>query len=146
MTTETGPNASVVESGINLPSSADFMLLGKCNLQCPFCFGPNHELPAMQTSKVIDIIGKLAANGTQGIVFSGGEPTLIKDLPIIINEAKSRGLTTVLSTNGILLAADNRFLEAVVQNLDWISLPLDGETDGSECADEDRLYTRCRNW
>lgn len=111
-----------------LPSSVDFMLLGTCDLRCPFCFGPQHEIRAMKTEVVKSVIQTLAANGTESVVFTGGEPTLINDLPAILREAKDNGLTTVLSTNGLRLARDPIFLEQVVSSLDWIALPLDGNT------------------
>lgn len=111
-----------------LPSSVDFMLLGQCNLRCPFCFGPQHEIPAMETGKVKSIIQTLSRNGAERIVFTGGEPTLIKDLPEILSEAKKEGLFTVLSTNGLKLDSNPSLLEKLVPSLDWIALSLDGST------------------
>jgi len=110
-----------------LPSSVDFMLLGKCNLDCSFCFGPQHEMPAIKTDLAIQTIKKLALNGVESVVFTGGEPTLINDLPKIIEAAKSAGLTTVLSTNGLLLEKNDILLNDIVKDLDWISLPLDAD-------------------
>jgi len=113
--------------GKKLPSSVDFMLLGKCNLDCSFCFGPQHEIPAIKTDLAIQTIRKLALNGVESVVFTGGEPTLINDLPKIIEAAKSTGLTTVLSTNGLLLEKNDVLLNDIAKNLDWISLPLDAD-------------------
>lgn len=109
-----------------LPTSVDFMLLGSCNLRCPFCFGPKHEMPPMETYLVKEIIHGLKKNGVKRIVFTGGEPTLIKDLPIILSEAKNYGLTTILSTNGLLLSSGG-LLERTAPFLDWIALTLDGD-------------------
>ncbi len=111
-----------------LPSSVDFMLLGACNLRCSFCFGPQHKIPPINTDKAIEIIKKLAANGVKRIVFTGGEPTLIKDLPKILASAKNNQLSTVLATNGLLLWADKKILNKIYPYLDWLSLPLEGDT------------------
>lgn len=111
-----------------LPSSVDFMLLGQCNLRCSFCFGPQHEIPAMETGKVKSIIQAFSRNGVERVVFTGGEPTLIRDLPEILSEAKKVGLFTVLSTNGLKLDSDPSLLEKLVPSLDWIALSLDGST------------------
>lgn len=110
-----------------LPSSVDFMLLGTCNLCCPFCFGPSHKISAIKTDLAIKVVKKLAKNGVERIVFTGGEPTLIKDLPIILKAGKKSGLKTVLSTNGLLLLKNN-LLEDIIAHLDWIALPLEGDT------------------
>lgn len=117
-----------IEQASALPSSVDFMLLGGCNLNCPFCFGPQHELPAMKTDSVIETVQKLATNGVERIVFTGGEPTLINDLPNILTVAKNSGLTTVLSTNGILLSSNDNLLRKVAPLLDWLALPLEGDS------------------
>ncbi len=111
-----------------LPSSVDFMLLGKCNLACSFCFGPQHEMSSMPTEKIKSVIKTLSRNGVERIVFTGGEPTLIKDLPEILSDAKKEGLFTVLSTNGLALDSDKNLLGKLAPSLDWIALPLDGST------------------
>lgn len=116
------------DAEIKFPSSVDFMLLGTCNLKCSFCFGPQHEIPAMQTEVAIETINKLASNGVERIVFTGGEPTLIEDLPAILQGARSKGLITVLSTNGMLMASNDELLHDIASNLDWIALPLEADT------------------
>lgn len=110
------------------PTSVDFMLLGSCNLKCPFCFGPKHETPPIKTDKAVKILDKLASNGVEKIVFTGGEPTLINDLPFILLAAKRMNFTTVLSTNGLLLASNKKLLDKIALELNWIALPLDSST------------------
>ena len=85
-----------------LPAIVDLRLLGQCDLACPFCFGPRHHLKPLPTERVIGILDVLAARGVESVVFSGGEPCLIRDLPEMLHHAKRLGLKTVLSTNGIL--------------------------------------------
>lgn len=127
MSVEHQKNYETNKSDLYLPYSVDFMLLGACNLKCPFCYGPNHKIPPMETPLVVSLLGSLAKNGVKKVVFTGGEPTLIDDLPVIIDTAKSLGLSTVLSTNGIRLNHDPQFLEQIANSLDWIGLPLDGD-------------------
>lgn len=115
------------EKNISFPQSVDFMLTGRCNLRCDFCFGPKHEIPPIKTNLAIDVINKLADNGVESVVFTGGEPTLVKDLPKILSFAKDRKLFTVLSTNGIPLSLNKNLLDEVVPNLDWIALPLEAD-------------------
>ena len=110
---------------ISVPPFVDFMLLGRCNMRCPFCFGPRHHMPPMPTQNILTIIDRLKDLGVTGIVFTGGEPTLISDLPKILSYAKSRGFTCVLSSNGTTFYDDRSFLDDCAKSLDWIALPID---------------------
>jgi MoaA/NifB/PqqE/SkfB family radical SAM enzyme len=88
----------------------------------------------MKTNQIIKIIHKLATNGVKRIIFTGGEPTFIKDLPNILNEAKKSGLTTIISTNGLLLASNPKLLRQITLRLDWIALPLEGDSAESNAT------------
>jgi MoaA/NifB/PqqE/SkfB family radical SAM enzyme len=108
------------------PYSADLMVTGRCNLRCPFCWGPSHSvggvLPVEEWTR---LIGRLATLGTRTIILTGGEPLLYDGLPAICHCAKNLGLRVILSTNGILL--ESRGI-AVLPLLDEIGIPLDGSS------------------
>ncbi|MFA6159479.1 MAG: radical SAM protein [Parcubacteria group bacterium] len=101
------------------------MLLGQCDMCCPFCFGPKHEIPPMKTKDIFLVIKRLKKLGARGVVFTGGEPSLISDLPKILAYAKKLGLLCVLSTNGSAFHKNPTFLKKCASSLDWISLPID---------------------
>jgi MoaA/NifB/PqqE/SkfB family radical SAM enzyme len=111
------------------PFSVDFRPIGKCNLRCPFCFGPDHDLESMNTKDILRVIERLHKLGVKAIILSGGEPTLLPELHIILRYMKELGFTVVLSTNGILLREE---LPAIASYLNWLSLPLDSPIEG-EC-------------
>lgn len=113
---------------MNLPEAMDLRITGACNLRCPFCFGPRHDLGHRSTSTLIEIVDKFASHGVRNIVFSGGEPLLVKELPLLLKEAKKSGLRTVLSTNGLLLGDR---IDEVAPYLDWIGLPINGVSSQS---------------
>ncbi len=77
-----------------------------CNLRCPFCH--NHELvlpelaPQGPTLAAEAILAKLRErNGfLDGVVVSGGEPTLQPDLGSFLAAVHEAGLRTKLDTNG----------------------------------------------
>lgn len=96
----------------------------KCNLACPFCFGPEKEKKGPSKAEAKLIIERAVSEGVNKVVFTGGEPLLRKDLVELIKYAKQIGLFTILHTNGIL------FTEKVFQKLrlylDQINFPLDG--------------------
>lgn len=110
-----------------LPQIIDFVLTGMCNLRCPFCWGPKHDVPSANLESLKRVIQQLPAYSVRRIVFTGGEPTLIQHLPVLLSTAKSVGLEVVLSTNGLLLEEK---AHEIVPNVDWIGLPLDADSPG----------------
>lgn len=98
---------------------------GKCNLDCPYCFGPKKTEKKLASQKSLEeLIAKKAEEGFKTIIFTGGEPLLRKDIAELIAFTKDLGLYTILHTNGILLS--KKILEKIKTNIDQINLPLDG--------------------
>lgn len=86
------------------PVIAHFFCTRRCNLKCPMCDIPNWEGGCeLDTKAAIDIIDQAAALGISGISFTGGEPLLRNDIFQLLEYAKSRGLETILVTNGLRL-------------------------------------------
>ncbi|MEV2250674.1 radical SAM protein [Streptomyces sp. NPDC050147] len=109
--------------------------IGRCNLSCPFCFGPRHEVPSMSRGVALKVAAALRDGGVRGVVISGGEPTLLSyldELAAALCEPSEDGSAprVVLSTNGL---APLRTMERVLPSLSWIALPLE-----SADADEHR--------
>ncbi|MCK5126070.1 MAG: radical SAM protein [candidate division Zixibacteria bacterium] len=85
-------------------------LLNKCNLNCFYCRPQNEkEVPEWNRSnpdKCKQALSLLYSMGVRKIRFTGGEPTLYKELPDLITFSKSLGpdVKSALTSNGILLA------------------------------------------
>jgi pyrroloquinoline quinone biosynthesis protein E len=94
----------------------------RCNLQCPYCYNPldlssyREELTTAQWCDVLAAAGKMGVLQTH---FSGGEPTLRRDLPELIAAAASAGLYSNLITQGTFLddAAIDRLLDAGLDHI-----------------------------
>jgi radical SAM protein with 4Fe4S-binding SPASM domain len=99
-----------------------------CNLRCVHCYNdsgpdkPCHEIPTDKAKAVID---DLAAFGVPSILFSGGEPLMRPDLFELIEYAVGKGLRTVISTNGTLIAADQA-REIQRLGVSYVGISLDG--------------------
>lgn len=76
----------------------------------------------MGTADALEVIDLLARGGTRVIVISGGEPTLMSDLPLLLNAIKAKGIRSVLSTNGLLL---EKRMAQILPAVDWLALPID---------------------
>ena len=77
-----------------------------CNFRCGYCHNPSLVLPELlrqtqdiKEEKVLDFLDK-RRNWLDGVVISGGEPTLHEDLLPFIQKIKALGLPVKLDTNG----------------------------------------------
>jgi 12,18-didecarboxysiroheme deacetylase len=99
----------------------------KCNLNCRHCYAATSsdsesELSFEEGKKLID---DLSTFGCPVILFSGGEPLLRPDLPELADYAVSKGLRTVISTNGTLIdqKSADKFKKIGVS---YVGISLDG--------------------
>lgn len=80
-----------------------------CNLKCMHCYidaSAKKETGELSTSQAKAMINDLAEFGAPVFLFSGGEPFMRSDLFELGIYAKSRGLRTVISTNGTLITKE----------------------------------------
>lgn len=119
--------------GAVFPSYVDVEPFDPCNLRCAFCFGP--DFVALRNkphppSAWGEVFAGLAARGVQGIVVSGGEPTMYRGreggkpytITTLLRSAKEHGLRTTMSTNTTAPGT----LRLCAPFLDWIAIPIDG--------------------
>lgn len=97
---------------IALPILSEIALTYRCQNRCDFCYASSpyrgDEKPEMTTEEVKIIIDKIFYEAqVPTISFTGGEPTLRKDLPELIAHASERGMRTNLITNGIICSDPN---------------------------------------
>jgi MoaA/NifB/PqqE/SkfB family radical SAM enzyme len=87
---------------------AEIILIEKCNFSCPYCRGLKPEvygdrkLKQLSLDEIKQNIDYWCENQPlENIRFSGGEPTLHKDIIEIISYAKNKGIKHIaISTNG----------------------------------------------
>lgn len=100
------------------------LFLPYCNFRCPYCH--NHplifypeRLPSIPISKVIKRLNNFK-QWVDGVCITGGEPTIHKDLPNLINEIKKNGFMVKLDTNG----SNPEMLEQLIKEgiVDFISM------------------------
>ncbi|HMH64749.1 MAG TPA: pyrroloquinoline quinone biosynthesis protein PqqE [Rhizomicrobium sp.] len=81
-------------------------LTHRCPLQCPYCSNPvdlERAKGEMTTPQWLRAIAEAAELGCMQIHFSGGEPTVRRDLEELVAGAAAAGLYTNLITSGVLL-------------------------------------------
>jgi radical SAM protein with 4Fe4S-binding SPASM domain len=86
-----------------------FKIIDGCNIKCVMCNHWRREgyLRSMLTEERLHALGtELAALGARYVSWSGGEPTLRKELPEIIGHYKSLGISSGMVSNGTRLTPD----------------------------------------
>lgn len=89
--------------GIDAPLwRCELLLTSRCNFKCPYCRGMKSEdqgdIPLEEALRTINMWSK---EGLKNIRFSGGEPTLYKDLAFLCKYSVDNGVKRVaVSTNG----------------------------------------------
>lgn len=74
-----------------------------CNFRCPYCHNPELvdetttvRITEREFFEFLDTRKKII----EGVVITGGEPTMHDDLPLVMREIKDRGFLVKLDTNG----------------------------------------------
>ncbi len=125
----------------------------RCNARCAICGywrNPSKPNEEMSLSEIQEGLQKIYAYGCRLVNFTGGEPTLRRDLEDIVKYASGQTMWTSMVTNGSLLTRD-RLNELKDAGLDNLLVSLDS-TD-SRLHDEHRgmkglhaKVTNCLQW
>lgn len=105
---------------------ASLLFWGGCNLTCPFCHNPGLVLepgafPDLDRDALLEELASRAPF-IDGVVISGGEPTLDPALPDFLTAVKRRGLAVKLDTNGLCPEALAALLERRL--VDYLAIDL----------------------
>lgn len=117
-----------------LPVAVNYHLNKNCNFRCKGCYAvfndsPNIRGVMLPRDRMFALVDAIAAaplpsgSPVRKLTFAGGEPTLCPWLPNLIAHAKSQGLVTMVVTNGS--RCDSRYLDRLVDSLDWLTLSID---------------------
>jgi len=98
LTDERARTASVT----SLLSRCELILTDRCNFSCPYCDPLREDCRGdMDIDSAKSIVHEWARHGLKAIRFSGGEPTLWKDLSELVSYTAKKGIDHIaISTNG----------------------------------------------
>jgi pyruvate formate lyase activating enzyme len=105
---------------------ASLVFFGGCNLTCPYCHNPSLVLdpdqhPDIPAAALLEDLQR-RRSFIDGVVVTGGEPTLDPSLLAFLREVKGLGLQVKIDTNGLATAVLEKALaEGLV---DFIALDL----------------------
>jgi uncharacterized radical SAM superfamily Fe-S cluster-containing enzyme len=119
-------------------------LTNRCNMACPVCFadagGRVYEPSIDQIKAMMQNLRSEKPVPCPAVQFSGGEPTIRDDLPLIVALARAMGFAQIqVATNGLRLAESIDFCRDLVQSgLSTVYLQFDGVTPEPYLANRGR--------
>ncbi|PRY73101.1 anaerobic ribonucleoside-triphosphate reductase activating protein [Halomonas ventosae] len=116
------------------------VFLQGCPLTCGYCHNPQMLEPRKaDPEEWAEIVAFLERRQglLEGVVFSGGEPTLHPGLAVAVRDVKAMGFKVGLHTAGVY----PQRLQALLPWLDWVGLDVKGLAE-----DFDRIVGRERVW
>ena len=96
----------------------------RCNMECPNCYIPNRNVPDMDADWLYHVLEQLPQRTRIRLV--GAEPTLRKDLPVLIKRVRELGHTPIILSNGLSLAKRAYVQKLKAAGLRTVHLSMDG--------------------
>ncbi|HEX2958838.1 MAG TPA: anaerobic ribonucleoside-triphosphate reductase activating protein [Chitinispirillaceae bacterium] len=97
-------SAWLKNSFVDFPGTVSAVLFfGGCNLRCPWCHNPQivkKQLPPVPLDEILAFLNKRKGL-IDGVVLSGGEPTLHTHLKSVVETIRNMNLKVKLDTNGL---------------------------------------------
>lgn len=87
----------------------------ECNQMCRFCSNPPTELQERRFSDMKRMVDRFVKDSYAGVILTGGEPTLGKDLHAIIEYCRKIDFPCRLTTNGQKLA-DKKYVDKLAES------------------------------
>ena len=100
------------------------IFLSGCNMNCSYCYNSDLKIKSegrLSEEEVLDFL-KSRIGKIDGVVITGGEPTINNELPSFIKKIKDLGLLVKLDTNG----TNPKMIEYLIDNslVDYIAMDI----------------------
>ena len=113
---------------------AAILYVQPCNFRCPFCHNwrtliTNQEIECIPFEEILSFLSK-RVGVLDGVVISGGEPTLMPDLKVKIEKIKELGYLVKLDTNG----TNPEIMEDLIDSklIDYVAMDVKNSLDSYE--------------
>jgi MoaA/NifB/PqqE/SkfB family radical SAM enzyme len=125
---------------VSHPVLCNYYLTYRCNATCGFCDIWERPSPYVTLENFRQNVCDLKELGVKVIDFTGGEPLLHRQLDELLREAKSQGMITTVTTNGLLYP---KYAERLRGLIDMLHFSLDSpiredhdQSRGVKCFDK----------
>lgn len=125
---------------VSHPVLCNYYVTYRCNAACGFCDIWEKPSPYITLENFRENVKDLKRLGVKVIDFTGGEPLLHRQLDVLLREAKSHGMITTVTSNGLLYPKYAERLKGLVDMLHFsLDSPVREEHDASrkvKCFDK----------
>lgn len=87
---------------LSAPETVHLSITGRCNLDCPFCYGKS-KADDISTTEIFNLINELSSMKVFQLAIGGGEPFLRKDIFEVIDYCQQKNIVANITTNGTLI-------------------------------------------
>lgn len=98
-------NIFETNGSLSAPETVHLSITGKCNLNCPFCYGKN-KTKDLSTEQVFRLIDELSILKVFQLAIGGGEPFLRKDIFKVIDYCQQKNIVVNITSNGTLITEE----------------------------------------
>ena len=89
---------SLQGEGYNTGMPAIFIRFAGCNLNCSWCDTNFRQFKRLTLDQLMAIVGQF---NSSNIIITGGEPTMVRDLPLLLSRLKLAGYFIAIESNGL---------------------------------------------
>ncbi len=104
------------------PPVVTWRVTSKCNNSCPYCYGPNCDIPHLDLATIDKMLALFSKNGVKVVALTGGEPTFRKDFPNIVDLLKKYHFEIFMDTDGDFFEI---YKDTIINNFKGIGLTID---------------------
>ena len=92
---------SLQGEGRNAGRPCVFIRFAGCNLKCPWC---DTDVKCRFSASLDEIVKEVKGFRAKSVILTGGEPTLVKEMPELVAALKKEGYWIGVETNGTIAA------------------------------------------
>ena len=134
---------SLQGEGRNMGRPCVFIRFAGCNLKCPWC---DTDVAKKFSASLADIQKELKQYKTKSVILTGGEPTLVKEMPELVAVLKKDGYWIGVETNGTIAADWLGFVDYVACSPKrGASLALSAADEVRIVAEDEKTVDFCRD-
>jgi 7-carboxy-7-deazaguanine synthase len=89
---------SLQGEGYNTGMPAVFIRFAGCNLNCSWCDTNFRKFQRFTLDELMTIVGQYKSTN---VIITGGEPTMVKNLPLLLSHLKQAGYYIAIESNGL---------------------------------------------
>ena len=134
---------SLQGEGRNTGRPCVFIRFAGCNLKCPWC---DTDVVKKFSASLADMQKELKQYKAKSVILTGGEPTLVKEMPELVAALKKEGYWIGVETNGTIAAdwlgfvdyvacSPKRGAELALSAVDEVRVVAEDETTADFCRE-----------